>query len=116
MDLDGVDLDGVDLDGVDLAGLDSQFQNFGLDWIERSGASWSANGPFLIRKDVSENSTFCFRHIVPHDALLRLPSIGTLIFGRESMAGSNPRTRLTLMRAACWPDLVSIYRSGHELS
>ena len=56
---------GVDLDGVDLAGLDSQFQKFGLDWIERSGASWSANGPFLIRKEASPNSTFCFRHNVP---------------------------------------------------
>jgi hypothetical protein len=55
---------GVDLDGVDLAGLDSQFQKFGLDWIERSGASWSANGPFLIRKEASPNPTLCFRHIV----------------------------------------------------
>jgi hypothetical protein len=55
---------GVDLAGVDLAGLDSQFQKFGLDWIERSGASWSANGPFLIRKEASPNSTLCFRHIV----------------------------------------------------
>ncbi|KAL3587470.1 hypothetical protein FPOAC2_13367 [Fusarium poae] len=55
---------GVDLDGLDLAGLDSQFQKFGLDWIERSGASWSANGPFLIRKEASPNPTLCFRHIV----------------------------------------------------
>ena len=41
---------GLDLDGLDLAGLDPEFEKFGLDWIETSGGSWSANGLYLIRK------------------------------------------------------------------